>query len=122
MSHIRLQSVNRQDHTPLLLQPFLDALVIRYPQGDQFFVALHQIGDTALRDADPPCQQGPMHLRHAAVFAKAKAPNQSNHFQAKCAVRQRPSPFFFGTVSHMVAWALRLHTATHHHRQLPEAI
>src|SRR5438105_888846 len=63
-----------------------------------------------------------MHLWHAAVFAKTPVANQGNHLQAKFAMRQRPSSFFFGTVSSMIAWALRLHTATHHDRHFPETI
>src|SRR5437870_5544838 len=37
-------------------------------------------------------------------------------------MRQRPAPFFLWSVGHVVARALRLDTATHDHRQLPEAI
>src|SRR5713226_5001882 len=103
-------------------QPRLDALVIRHAQRHQFFIALHQIGDTALRDAHPTHQQHAMHLRHTAVFAKAPPPNQSNHLQAKFAVWQRPASLFFGAVCYMIARALRLDTATHHHGQFPEAI
>src|SRR3989442_779311 len=33
--------IDGQDHVPLLLQPRLDALLIRHPQRDQFFIALH---------------------------------------------------------------------------------
>ena len=71
--------VDGQNHTLLLLQPRLDALVICYAQRHQFFIALHQIGDTALRDAHPTAQQRSVHLRHAAVRAYAPAANQGNH-------------------------------------------
>src|SRR5207248_4152769 len=50
------------------------------------------------------------------------AANQGNHFQAKFAMGQRPPPFFFGPISHVVTWALRLPTTTHHNGQPPEAI
>src|SRR6266516_1150867 len=96
--------------------------MIGYPQGDQFFIALHQIGDTALRDAHPTSQQHAMHLRHTAVLPKAPAANQGNHLQAEFPMWQRPASLFFGTVGHMIARTLRLHTATDYNRQLPEAI
>src|SRR5437762_12782775 len=51
MAHIWLQPVNGQDHVSLLLQPCLDPLVICDAQGHQFFIALHQIGHTALCNA-----------------------------------------------------------------------
>ncbi len=122
MPHIGLQPIDGQDHLPLLLQSRLDALVIRHAQRHPFFIALHQIGHTPLRDAHPTAQQSAIHLWHAAVFTKTKAPNQGNHLQAKFPVWERSSPFFFGPVGDMIARTLRLDTATDYHRQLPEAI
>src|SRR6266699_4718395 len=122
MPHIRLQAIDGQNHTRLLLQACLDALVICHAQRHQFFIALHQIGHTAFRDAHATSQQGPVHLWHAPVLAKAPPANQSNHLQAKFPVWERPASLFFGTVGHMIARTLRLDTATHHYRQLPEPI
>src|SRR5690348_11001963 len=63
-----------------------------------------------------------MHLRHAAVLAKAPAADQGNHFPAKFAMGQRPASFLLWTIGHMVAGALWLNTATDYQCQLPEAI
>src|SRR5713226_9340074 len=41
-----------QNHVSLLLQPCFEPLLISDTQGHQFFLALHQIGHTALRHAD----------------------------------------------------------------------
>src|SRR5437588_11279968 len=101
MSDIRLQPIDGQDHVSLLLQACLDALLIRETQGHQFFIALHQIGHTALRNTNATCLKRLMHLRHTAMFPEAKLPNQRNHLQAKLAVWQRPVPFLLWSVGLM---------------------
>src|SRR6266571_7412488 len=75
--------------------------MIRYAQGDQFLVALHQIG-------------------HTALVAKTKLPNQGNHFQAEFAMRQRPAPFFFRPVGLVKARTVGLDTLTYDQSQLPQ--
>ena len=117
MPDIGLQPIDGQDHAPLLLQPCLDPLLIRHAQGDQFFITLHQIGHTALRDAHSTSQQSPVHFWHTAMLTKTPAANQGNHLQPKFPVGQRPAPFFFGPVGRMIARAPRLDTATHDNRQ-----
>src|SRR6266566_7934863 len=120
MAHIRLQPVNGQDHVSLLLQACLDPLVIADAQSHQFLIALHQMGHTALRNADATRYQGLVHFGHTAVFAKTPLANQGNHFQAEFAMRQRPAPFFFGTVALMKARTAWRDTLTHHGSQFPE--
>ena len=98
MAHIRLQPIDRENHTPLLLQPLLDALVIHHAQGDEFFIALHQIGHTAFRDAHPTAQQRTMHLGHATVLAKALGAHGGDDVKADLAMGQRIAALLFGTV------------------------
>ena len=61
-----------------------------------------------------------MHLRHTAVLAKTPLTNQRNHFQAKIAVRQCPTSFFFRTITLMKARTVRLDTLTYYQRQFPQ--
>src|SRR2546421_12132351 len=75
---------------------------------------------TALSNAHASRQEGLMHFRHTAVFAETPAANQGNHLQAKFAMWQCPSPFFFGTGVFVKAWTVWLDTLTHHQGQFPQ--
>jgi hypothetical protein len=96
----------------LFLEPGFDALLIGDAQGNQFLIAVHQMGYTAQGNTDPARHEGLMHFGHAAVFPKPPLANQSNDLQAKFAVRQGPAPFFFGTLAAMVVGAGRLDAPT----------
>src|SRR6266699_6039805 len=111
---------SRQDDVSLLLQACLDALLIRDAQGHQFFIALHQIGHTALRNTNATCLKRLMHLRHTAMFPEAPLTNQRNHLQAKFAVWQRPASFLLWSVGLMEARTTWLNTLTHNQGQSPQ--
>jgi len=83
MPDIGRHSIQGQDDPSLLLEPRFDPFLIRQAQGDQFLIAVHQMGHTAQRNADPACHQGLMHFWHTAMLPKTKLPNQGNHVQAK---------------------------------------
>ncbi len=74
VAHIWLQSSERQDPKPLLLQACLEPRLVSDAQGDQFFIALHQRGHTALGNTDPAHQEGLMHFANIAVCAKCIKP------------------------------------------------
>ena len=101
MPHIRLQAIEGQDHLALLLEPRFEPFLIGDTQGHQFLIAMHQMGHAAQGDGDPTRLQGLMHFGHTAVLAKAPLANQGNDVQAKFTMRQRPAPFFFGSVGLM---------------------
>src|SRR5438309_6430956 len=104
----------------LLLQSRLDSVLIRDAQGHHFFIALHQIGHTALRNTNATCLKRLMHLRNTAMFPEAPLTNQRNHLQAKLAVWQRPAPFLLWSVGLMETRTTWLNTLTHHQSQSPQ--
>ena len=63
---------------------------------------MHQMGHLSFGDHQPAGLQALMHLWHTSMFSEAPGSNQSNNIQAKFAVRQRPPPFFFGTIADMI--------------------
>src|SRR6266704_4018599 len=83
-------------------------------------IALHQMGDTALCNADATRDEHLMHLRHTAMFPKAPPTDQRNDLQAKLAMWQRPTPFFLWTVALMKARTGWLDTLTDDQGQFPE--
>src|SRR5207247_6047258 len=82
--------------------------------------ALHQRGHTALRNADASRQKRLMHFGHTAVGAFTPLTDQGNHFQAEFAMRQRPAPFFFRSITLMKARTVRLDTLTDYQGQFPQ--
>jgi hypothetical protein len=84
---IRLQAIERQNHVALLLQPGFDAFLVGDAQGDQFLIAMHQMGHAAQGDGDASCLQGLMHFRYTAMLPEAPLANQGNDVQAKLAMR-----------------------------------
>src|SRR6266567_7869590 len=122
MPDIRLQPVESQDDMALLLQAGLDPLLIGDAQAHQFFIALHQMGHGSFGDRQAPCHQALMHLWDGAMLHKAPGSNQGNHIQAKFAMRQRPTSFFFGMKAHMIAWAGGSVTLTDNYSELEDAL
>ena len=51
---VRLQTVDRQDHPPLMTHELVQPPVIRQRQRHQLVVAVQQVGDAALADHHPP--------------------------------------------------------------------
>ncbi len=105
----------------MLLKQCLDPLVISDPQGHQFFIAVHQMGDTAQRNVDATGQQSLMHFGHTAMFPKTPLANQSNDIQPKLAMWQCPTAFFFGTLAAMIIGTVRLDALVDHQGQVPLA-
>src|SRR5207247_3865347 len=61
-----------------------------------------------------------MHFGHTAVVAKTPLTEQGNHLQAEFAMRQRPAPFFFRSITLMKARTVRLDTLTDYQGQFPQ--
>src|SRR5258708_17864261 len=79
---------------------------------------VHQVGHTALGDADPACLQSLMHVGHTAVLTEAPLAKQGNDVQAKFTMGQRPTPFFFGTLAFVIVGTIRLATLADHEGQV----
>jgi hypothetical protein len=110
VAYIGLQAIERQNHVSLLLQSCLDTLLISNAQGNQFLIAVHQVRYTALSYADATRQEGLMHFRHTAMFAKTPLTNQGNYFQTEFAMWQRPVSFLLWSRGLVKAPTARLDT------------
>ena len=93
VAHVRLQPVERQDDRRLLDQPLSEPGPIREPHGDQFLVAVHQVGDRPLADCQPTGHEFPMDLRDTARVSRATGADEGNHSEPKLGVRQNERAF-----------------------------
>ncbi len=66
-----LEPINGQDDMPLLREAVPQTGLVRETQGEQFFVALQQIGDGARRDDDVEVLEGLVDFRDRAMLAVA---------------------------------------------------
>jgi len=87
MSGVRLQPIDRQDHSALLAQDLVDAVPIPHMHRHQFFIALDQIRDAAFSDLDSTAEQFLMDFGHTAMLPKAQSSYQRNHIQTKFSMR-----------------------------------
>lgn len=92
--YIGLEAIEGQDDVPLFLEPRFEAFGI-----DQRFVAVHEMGLAAFRNADLACLERLMHFRDAAMFMKTPLANQGNAVQARLTVRECPASLFFWAVA-----------------------
>ncbi len=122
MAHIRLQSIQRQNHATLAGQALPQAHRIGQVQRDQFFIAVQQHGHAALSNGDAALAEPLMELGHAALVAGAQLANEHNDVQAERALRQRPRPGFLRHHRPMILRAVRVHTLPHPQCQAPEPI
>ncbi len=95
----------------LLRQAVLETGLVSEAQGEQFFVALQQIGDGARRDGDVEVVEGLVDLRDGAMLAVAQGADVGNHIETKLAMWQCPSALFLRTNGQMVARTGRIGTA-----------
>src|SRR4051812_28244894 len=94
MANIRLKTVDRQNDPALALQR---RAMGRRPSrgGDQFVVALEQVGHAAFADRHAAPGQLLMDLWDAAMLAIAQGAGQRDHVQAELMLRQRQRGFPF---------------------------
>jgi len=93
MSNVGLQTIQRQDHPPLLCQQPAQPIAVAQRRGQQFVVAVEQVGHAPLGDRHPPLAQHPVDLRHAAVVAMAQHPGQCDDVQPELVPGQRHRAF-----------------------------
>jgi hypothetical protein len=122
MASIRLQPIEGEKDATLLLELLTDPLLVRDVQGHQLLISLHQIGHTALGDADPTRQQSSMHLGDTTMLPETPLTDPSYHLQATFPLRERPTPFFLRPIGYMRAWTCCLDTVAHDGGQFPQTI
>ncbi len=76
MADIRLQPIERQNDPALRGQEVLQGAALHQPGGQQFIIAVEQVGDAALRNGDTPGREVGVDLGHAAMLAVAQSPDQ----------------------------------------------
>src|SRR5439155_12786003 len=62
-----------------------------------------------------------MDLGDRAVLSVAQLTDHRNNIQATLSMRQRPGPFFFGSIGHMVQATLRVAAAPYHQPELDQS-
>ncbi len=117
MGFERLETVESQDDVTLLLEDSLEAGLVSQTQSEQFFVALKQIGDSALGDGNMALLERPMNFRDGAMLAVAERADESDDVKAELAVWQGPGTFLFGTNGLAVTAAGRIVAAADAHGQ-----
>mgnify|MGYP001025589054 CR=1 FL=1 len=71
--------------------------------GEQFVVAVEQIGDGALGDRHPALAQGGMDLGHGAVVAVAQRAHERDDVETELVLGESQSSLGLGSVGLMVA-------------------
>jgi hypothetical protein len=89
MSDIRLQAIQGQDDPALPFQHPPQPARVGQAGGEQFVIAVEQVGNAALGDLHPARAQGGVDLRHAAVLTVAQHPDQGDDVQPELLLRQR---------------------------------
>jgi hypothetical protein len=88
--------------------------------GEQFVVAVEQIGDGALGDRHPALAQGGMDLGHGAVVAVAQRAHERDDVETELVLGESQSSLGLGSVGLMVARTVRdlaaPHLQAHTHR------
>ncbi len=83
VSHIWLQSIERQDHLLLIVEPRLEPFGVCQTQCEEFFIAVQQISHRPLRDGKTSLEQFFMDLWDAALLLIAQRPYKRNQIQPK---------------------------------------
>ena len=98
MAHIGLEAIEGQDDPPLRLGNAPETRRGLEGEGDQFVIALQEIGDRAGRDGQPPLDQRLMDFRHTTVGPIASGTNEGEDIKTKLMLGQGQTPFYFGPV------------------------
>jgi hypothetical protein len=105
MAHIRLQAIQGEQHAALPEQAVAEAVLIGQPQGQQLFVALHEVRDRALGDIDPAGAEGLMDFGNRPMRGIAVRADPGDHVEPEFAVRERPAALFFGPIGPVIQGA-----------------
>jgi hypothetical protein len=98
VAHVRLQAVEGQQHASLRQQAVLQPVLIAQAQGEQLFIALHEVRDRALGDVQPPLPQRVVKFGHGLMSRIALRADPRDYLQAEFAVWERPAALLFRAV------------------------
>jgi hypothetical protein len=95
MAHVGLQAVEGQQHAPLRQQAVLQPALIGQAQGEQLFIALHEVGDRALGNVEPPLAERVVDFGNGLVSSIALCADPRDHREPELAVGERPAALLF---------------------------
>src|SRR5437588_3032228 len=90
-------------------------------QRHQLFVEFQQISHRPLGDAYSALEQALMDIGDTSMFPVAQLTDHRDDIQPKLPVRERPGPFFFCAIGHMIQSTLRLPTPAYHQSQVDQS-
>jgi hypothetical protein len=108
VTDVRLQPIQPQDDAALLCQEPAQMAAVGQRGGEQFVVAVEQIGDGALGDRHPALAQGGMDLGHGAVVAVAQRAHERDDVETELVLRQHERALGLRPVGPVVADAGRV--------------
>src|ERR1700739_2680948 len=106
MADVGLQTVNGQDHLPLVGEQPTQAGVVGQGDGQQLVVAVQEVSDGALGDVQAATAESLVDLGNAAVLAVAEVADQRDDIEAKFVLGQGVVALGFGSVGFAVAWTV----------------
>ena len=95
VAYVGLQAVEGQQHAPLRQQAVLQPALIGQAQGEQLFIALHEVGDRALGNVEPPLAQRVVDFGHGLMSRIALRADPRDHRKPERAVGERPAALLF---------------------------
>jgi hypothetical protein len=105
MAHVRLQAIEGQQHAPLLQQAVPQTVLIGQAQGEQLFVALHEVGDGALGDVEAPLAERVVKFGYGLMGRIALRTDPRDHVEPELAVGERPPALLFRAVGPVIQGA-----------------
>jgi len=116
-----LHPVERQDDPALFFEEGLQAGVIRKTQGEEFFVAVEQIGNTALAKGHVALLEKLMYLRDASMRLVARGSYEGDHVQSALGLWESEGSLFPGAYGMFEGRAVRLATLPDGQPQVQDA-
>ena len=106
MADVGLQAIDGQDDAALLGEQAAESAVVGQRDGEQFVVAVQEVGDGAFGDVQAAAAQGLVDLGDAAVFGVAEAADEGDDVEAELVLGQGVEALGFGAVGLAVAAAV----------------
>jgi hypothetical protein len=111
VADIGLEAVDGQDHSPGGGRDSVQPSCIGARQGEQFVIAIEEVGDGPLADGDAAAGELGVDLRDAAVLGVSESADQGDDVETELVMRQSKSAFLLGAEADAPALALGVATA-----------
>src|SRR5262249_15047578 len=108
MADVGSQAVDGQDNPALRGKQALQATAVGQGDGQQFIVAVQQVGDGAFRDGQAAGHEVLVDFGDGAVLGIAEGADVGQDVQAELVLRQRVAALGLGTIGLQIARALPL--------------